>query len=57
MNMAGSCGGIAVPILAGLLLQASGSYNSVLLMLAGCAGLYTLGTALIPFGAAGGRVA
>jgi MFS transporter, ACS family, D-galactonate transporter len=51
MNMAGSCGGIAVPILAGFLLQVSGSYDAVLLMLACCAGLYIVGTVLIPLDA------
>jgi len=50
MNFAGSVGGIIVPILAGAILQRSGSYNAVLLMFAGCAALYVCGTLLIPFG-------
>ena len=48
MNMAGSCGGIAVPILAGFLLGETGSYDAVLVMLACCAGLYIAGTLAIP---------
>ena len=52
MNLAGSVGGIAVPLLAGALLQLTGSYDAVLLMFACCAGVYICGTLLIPFGRA-----
>ncbi len=48
MNMAGSCGGTAVPILVGFFLQGTGSYDAVLVMLACCAGLYMVGTLAIP---------
>ena len=57
MNMAGSCGGIAVPVLAGSLLQWTGRYDPVLLMFACCAGLYILGTLMIPLGSARGGAA
>ncbi len=49
MNFAGSVGGIVVPIVAGILLQRTGSYDAVLLMFASCAALYICGTLLIPF--------
>jgi MFS transporter, ACS family, D-galactonate transporter len=49
MNFAGSAGGIAVPILAGALLQRTGSYDAVLIMFACCTALYIGGTLLIPF--------
>lgn len=48
MNLAGSVGGIIVPIIAGLLLQATGTYTAVLVFFALCAALYILGTLLIP---------
>ncbi len=50
MNFAGSFGGIVVPIIAGLILQAAGTYDWVLYFFAGCAALFILGTLLIPFG-------
>jgi MFS transporter, ACS family, D-galactonate transporter len=50
MNFAGSTGGIVVPLIAGFILQATGSYNGVLYFFAGCAVLFILGTVLIPFG-------
>jgi ACS family D-galactonate transporter-like MFS transporter len=50
MNFAGSTGGILVPLIAGLILQATGGYDSVLYFFAGCAVLFILGTVLIPFG-------
>lgn len=50
MNFAGSTGGIVVPIIAGLILQATGAYDWVLYFFAGCAALFILGTLLIPFG-------
>ena len=50
MNFAGSTGGILVPIIAGLILQATGAYDWVLYFFAGCAVLFILGTVLIPFG-------
>lgn len=47
MNLAGSLGGIAVPILVGLLLQHLGGYPAVLGFFALCFGLFILGTLLI----------
>lgn len=47
MNLAGSLGGIAVPILVGLLLQHLGGYPAVLGFFALCSGLFILGTLLI----------
>lgn len=47
---AGSAGGILVPLVAGLILQRSGSYNGVLYFFAFCAALFILGTLAIPFG-------
>lgn len=49
MNFAGSSGGIAIPMIAGLILQVTGAYTVVLYFFAGCAALYMLGTLLIPF--------
>jgi ACS family D-galactonate transporter-like MFS transporter len=49
MNMANSCAGILVPILVGVILQATGSYESVLVYFAVCAGFYTVGTLCINF--------
>lgn len=49
MNMANSCAGILVPILVGIILQVTGSYESVLVYFAICAGCYTLGTLCINF--------
>ena len=48
MNFAGSLGGIAVPLVAGFLLQLTASYTAVLTFFAACAGLYILGTLLTP---------
>jgi len=50
MNFAGSTGGIVVPLVAGFVLQATGSYDGVLYFFAGCAVLFILGTVVIPFG-------
>lgn len=47
MNLAGSLGGIAVPILVGLLLQHLGGYPAVLGFFALCSGLFIIGTLLI----------
>ncbi len=47
MNLAGSLGGIAVPILVGLLLQHAGGYAAVLGFFALCSGLFIVGTLLI----------
>ena len=47
MNMAGSTGGILVPILVGLIIEATGGYDSVLVFFACCAGMYVFGTCLI----------
>lgn len=49
MNMANSVAGILVPILVGIILQTTGSYESVLVYFAICAGCYTLGTLCINF--------
>ncbi len=49
MNMANSVAGILVPILVGVILQSTGSYKSVLVYFAICAGCYTLGTLCINF--------
>ncbi|MCT4709085.1 MFS transporter [Enterobacteriaceae bacterium H11S18] len=47
MNMAGSTGGICVPIIVGLLLQTTGNYDFVLYFFAFCAVGYTLGNVFI----------
>lgn len=47
MNMAGSVGGIVVPILVGVIVEATGGFNGVLVFFACCAGVYVLGTCLI----------
>lgn len=47
MNMAGSTGGICVPIIVGLLLQSTGNYDVVLYFFALCATGYTLANAFI----------
>ena len=49
MNFAGSSSGIAVPIITGLILQATGAYLMVLYFFAGCAALYVVGSLLIDF--------
>ncbi|MET3815556.1 MFS transporter [Pantoea sp. UYEF8] len=49
MNMAGSVGGILVPILAGLILQLTGGYGGVLTFFTLCAALYVIGTLFIRF--------
>jgi MFS transporter, ACS family, D-galactonate transporter len=52
MNFAGSSSGIAVPIITGLILQATGAYLMVLYFFAVCAALYVAGSLLIDFGQA-----
>jgi ACS family D-galactonate transporter-like MFS transporter len=47
MNLAGSLGGIAVPILVGVILQYFGGYGGVLGFFAICSGVFILGTLLI----------
>ncbi|MDU8924895.1 MFS transporter [Pasteurellaceae bacterium LIM206] len=48
MNMAGSIGGITVPILVGHILQITNhNYDNVLLFFAGCSAVYILGTLVI----------
>jgi ACS family D-galactonate transporter-like MFS transporter len=47
MNMAGSVGGIAVPLLVGVMLQLGVHYDSIPLFFAGCSAVYVLGTCLI----------
>jgi ACS family D-galactonate transporter-like MFS transporter len=49
MNFAGSSSGIAIPIITGLILQATGAYLMVLYFFAGCAALYVIGSLLIDF--------
>jgi ACS family D-galactonate transporter-like MFS transporter len=49
MNFAGSASGIAIPIITGLILQATGAYLMVLYFFAACAALYVAGTMLIDF--------
>jgi ACS family D-galactonate transporter-like MFS transporter len=49
MNMAGSVGGILVPIVVGLMLQATNSFTGVLTFFTICSGLYVLGTLVIRF--------
>lgn len=49
MNMAGSVGGILVPIIVGLILQATNSFTGVLTFFTLCSGLYVLGTLVIRF--------
>ncbi len=49
MNMAGSVGGILVPIVVGLILQATNSFTGVLTFFTLCSGLYVLGTLVIRF--------
>lgn len=44
MNMAGSLGGIIVPILVGFILQKTDNYDNVLFFFAGCSIVYILGT-------------
>ena len=54
MNFAGSCSGIAIPIITGMILQATGTYLAVLYFFAGSAALYVLATMIIDF-RTGGR--
>ena len=49
MNFAGSSSGIAVPIITGLILQATGAYLMVLYFFAACAAFYVAGSLLIDF--------
>jgi ACS family D-galactonate transporter-like MFS transporter len=49
MNFAGSASGIAIPIITGLILQATGTYLMVLYFFAACAALYVIGSMLIDF--------
>ncbi|RZN31451.1 MFS transporter [Bradyrhizobium sp. Leo121] len=49
MNFAGSASGIAIPIITGLILQATGAYLMVLYFFAACAALYVVGSLLIDF--------
>lgn len=47
MNMAGSIGGIAVPILVGMMIQMGVHYDRIPLFFAGCSAIYVLGTCFI----------
>jgi len=49
MNFAGSSSGIAVPIITGFILQATGGYQMALYFFAACAALYVIGSLLIDF--------
>jgi MFS transporter, ACS family, D-galactonate transporter len=49
MNFAGSSSGIAVPIITGVILQATGAYLMVLYFFAACAALYVAGSLMIDF--------
>jgi ACS family D-galactonate transporter-like MFS transporter len=49
MNFAGTSAGIIVPILAGVLLDATGGYTAVLYMLSGAAAVYLIGSLSINF--------
>ncbi|EAM9430648.1 TPA_asm: MFS transporter [Salmonella enterica] len=44
MNMAGSIGGISIPIIVGLILQANGGYQAVLWFFAACSVVYITGS-------------
>jgi ACS family D-galactonate transporter-like MFS transporter len=47
MNFAGSLGGMLIPIIVGLILQYTGTYDTVLYFLAGCGVVYMVCTQLI----------
>lgn len=47
MNCAGSVGGVLIPIITGLLLQATGSFHAVILFFGGCALVYVIATLFI----------
>lgn len=47
MNMAGSVGGICIPLLVGLILDVTNSFNPVLYFFAGCAVIFILMTNII----------
>ena len=49
MNCAGSIGGIAIPIITGLILQRTASFDMVLYFYSACAVVYMLGTLMINF--------
>jgi MFS transporter, ACS family, D-galactonate transporter len=55
MNFAGSASGIAVPIITGFILQATGGYQMALYFFAACAALYVVGSLLIDFSKAEAR--
>lgn len=57
MNFAGSASGIAIPIITGFILQATGAYLAVLYFFAACALVYVAGTLMIAFPAARTRTA
>jgi len=58
MNFAGTCSGIVVPIVVGMIVDATGGFDAVLSFFAGCAALYLLASLLIDFrpAAAGQKV-
>jgi ACS family D-galactonate transporter-like MFS transporter len=47
MNCAGSCGGILIPIVTGMLLQATGSFDAVITFFSACALVYVMATLFI----------
>jgi len=47
MNCAGSCGGIAIPIVTGVILQATGSFDTVIDFFSACALVYVIATLFI----------
>ena len=57
MNCAGSVGGIAVPIVTGAILQATGTYGAVLGFFALCAAVYVVGTLMIGYAPTPSRAA
>ncbi|SDV46683.1 MFS transporter [Chitinasiproducens palmae] len=50
MNFAGTGAGIVVPIAVGLIVDASGGFNAVILFFAACAAAYLIGSLFIDFG-------
>ena len=47
MNFAGSASGIAIPVIAGFILQKTGSYEAVILFFSVCAAIYVMSTLAI----------
>jgi MFS transporter, ACS family, D-galactonate transporter len=49
MNFAGNVGGILVPIIVGVLLQATGSYFLAMMFFTGCGVLYLFSSLIIDY--------